>query len=329
MHASKVRLQLLALVAALGCTHDFDKFSSPDVPDQGGNGGNAAGVGAVGGLLGSAGAVGSAGVFGTAGDSGSAGTAGSAGSAGGACPTGQKRCGMDCVSNDDPATGCAAPSCDACSTANSLHACQNGACATNCAIGFGDCGGGAADGCEQVLTDVHHCGSCGNDCARQGAAGGLTCESQRCGCASDDQCRVGQGPGTATCNTANRTCVCDATECRSGEACERDGNSRHCRCNGQNACGADETCCSAPAGCKNLTNDTANCGACGAVCAAGFKCQQGACACDADADCNAGSMGTCVTDPACNTSPCGPNRCSCGGSVCAPGQRCFPGDRCG
>ena len=277
MHASKVRLQLLALVAAFGCTHDFDKFSSPDAREQGGNGGNAAGVGALGGFLGSAGAAGSAGVSGTAGDSGSAGISGSAGSGGDACPTGQKRCGMACVSNDDPATGCAAPSCDACSTANSLPACQNGACATNCAIGFGDCAGGAADGCEQVLTDARHCGGCGNDCSRQGAAGGFTCESQRCGCASDAQCQVGPGPGTAACNTANRTCVCDGAACRPGEACERQGGGRLCSCNGGNACGADETCCSAPAGCRNLANDAANCGACGAVCPAGSTCQQGVC----------------------------------------------------
>jgi hypothetical protein len=176
---------------------------------------------------------------------------------------------------------------------------------------------------------VRHCGGCGNDCAAQGAAGGFACASRVCGCANDEQCRVGAGQGTVTCNTANRTCVCETTECRTGEACERQGASQRCRCNGGGACAANQTCCRAPAGCRNLSNDAANCGACGAACAAGFVCQQGVCACNADADCNGGSPGTCVADPACDASPCAPSRCSCGGTPCAPGQRCLPGNRCG
>jgi hypothetical protein len=338
MSASKTRLAVLGLLGFFGCTHDYDQFSSPDVPGQGGNAGNsgAAGgslgsAGAAGnaGVVGNAGALGSAGAFGGGGTSGNGGTSGSAGSAGtSSCPGDQKLCGGACVPNDDPTTGCAAASCEACSTANSLTTCRDGACATNCASGFGDCANGAADGCEQDLTDVEHCGGCRNDCSMQGTAGGLTCTSRRCGCSSDEQCRVGAGQGTATCNTTSRSCVCDGVECRPGEACERQGSSLRCRCGG-NTCAANETCCRVPSGCRNLDSDAANCGACGAACPAGFVCQAGACSCDADADCSAGSPGTCAADPACDASPCGTSRCTCGGTPCAPGERCLPGDRCG
>jgi hypothetical protein len=200
----------------------------------------------------------------------------------------------------------------------------------NCFSGFGNCANGTADGCEQELSDVHHCGGCRNDCALQGAAGGFSCMSGQCGCGSDEQCRADGAQGNATCNTANRRCICETTECRPGEACERQGTTQRCRCNGGGACAANQTCCRTPAGCRRLDNDVLNCGACGNACPSGFLCQQGLCACDADADCNAGSPGTCVADTTpCDASPCGPSRCSCGGTLCTAGQRCLPGDRCG
>jgi hypothetical protein len=43
--------------------------------------------------------------------------------------------------------------------------CTAGACDGTCAAGFGDCNGNRqADGCETDLTDVSHCGACGNSC---------------------------------------------------------------------------------------------------------------------------------------------------------------------
>jgi hypothetical protein len=52
-------------------------------------------------------------------------------------------------------------------------------------------------------------------------------------------------------------------------------------------------------------------------------CSGGACQCDADADCNAGSPGACIAG-AC---ACGPMMTSCG--VSPPGRRCLPNGQCG
>jgi hypothetical protein len=296
---------VLVLAIAVGCTQDFDKFSSPEgIPGTGGN------AGGFGGAVGNAGASGSAGAFGSAGTS--------------ACNAGEKLCAGACVASNDPETGCGEASCDACSSANAMPICDNGECAVgSCASGFGNCDNQAGDGCEQELTDDEHCGGCRNDCTSQGSSGGFACVSGVCGCTSDQQCREDFGDtGNATCNTTNRTCVCDNTECRPGEACERQGSVQRCRCNGGTACIEGQTCCESPAGCRTLDTDMLNCGACGKACPTGFACEQGLCACSSDTDCDAGSAGTCVADT-------GPGRCSCGGVVCAPGERCFPGDRCG
>jgi hypothetical protein len=70
----------------------------------------------------------------------------------------------------DPLNGCqtaAAPDGTSCALANATGICTGGACGSpQCASGFGDCDGNAANGCEQDLTgSVDNCGSCGNVCA--------------------------------------------------------------------------------------------------------------------------------------------------------------------
>jgi hypothetical protein len=51
--------------------------------------------------------------------------------------------------------------------------CNGGRCALDCAVGFGNCNGLAADGCEHDLSnDPKNCGACGRDCGRGGCAAG-------------------------------------------------------------------------------------------------------------------------------------------------------------
>jgi hypothetical protein len=47
-------------------------------------------------------------------------------------------------------------------------------------------------------------------------------------------------------------------------------------------------------------------------------CSNGVCVCAVDADCSGGATGSCVG-----------GLCRCGGSLCAPGQRCLQGANCG
>jgi len=193
--------------------------------------------------------------------------------------------------------------------------CSAALCSSYCALGFGNCvrsTAGTDDGCEtDIRANNANCGSCGNDCTRQG----LVCSNMLCGCTGKSQCG---GGGQADCNSTSRLCVCNGTTCRPGERCQQVGTSQACRCNGSTACGANEVCCQTPGGCRDLSTATDSCGACGRACPPSFVCNASVCECDADADCDAGSTGTCSA-----------GLCACGTTTCAKGQRCLPNGSCG
>ena len=87
----------------------------------------------------------------------------------GACAAGWGDCNH--VATDGCETDLSSPaSCGACgmkcpAPAHATAACIAGACAAQCAAGFGDCNLKPADGCEaQLLKDKHNCGACGTVC---------------------------------------------------------------------------------------------------------------------------------------------------------------------
>jgi hypothetical protein len=71
--------------------------------------------------------------------------------------------------------------CGACGTVcganNTIAACIAGACSALCQVGYADCNGNAADGCEvQLSSDAANCGHCGNACPN-----GVACTGGLCG----------------------------------------------------------------------------------------------------------------------------------------------------
>ncbi len=146
-----------------------------------------------------------------------------------ACPTGQTRCGGQCVALAfDPAH------CGACENAcpvraNATATCAAGVCAMSCTPGFRDCDGDSSNGCEvDSNSNVMHCGTCGTVCPTMGAT--AVCVMGRC--------RV----TTTTCQTGFGDCDRDEAN-----GCEVDtrGDRRHCgRCG--NVCeppsGGSSTC---------------------------------------------------------------------------------------
>ena len=131
----------------------------------------------------------------------------------------------------------------------------SGGCA--CVIGFRLCGAE----CRNLDADPANCGACGTVCA--GA-----CVSGRCAavCAS---MTPGNCCGVA-CDFAHATGVCTAGVCTLGACAAGFGN-----CDGVAVNGCE----------TNLTTSAANCGACGAPCAAGRSCIASACdTCDRDSD---------------------------------------------
>jgi alpha-tubulin suppressor-like RCC1 family protein len=168
----------------------------------------------------------------------------------------------------------------ACSGGNATWSCASGACqVASCTGGFRDCDGLAANGCEASPTSATACGaSCqvcmipnGTPACTGGACAIASCNAGFADCNGNpaDGCETATTTDSANCgfcgnvcnnlpNVATGTCLastCDVVVCDGGFA----------DCNGSPGC---ET---------SITDDAANCGACGRSCGAGGQCGGGVC----------------------------------------------------
>ena len=208
--------------------------------------------------------------------------------------------------------------------------CEGGECAVgDCDADFGDCGGGASDGCESNLqNDPDHCGSCDTVCGpSQDCQAGkcvLNCPPGKGDCNNDptDGCEVDFGT-TLNCAFCNDKCDLPnaAAACNGG------------KCVVENCVNGFGDCDNLPAnGCEADTQNSAlTCGTCNNACPDGPNgttvCDNGSCAinCDAgfeDCDnlvatgCEANTLTSAQHCGACN-SPCAPAN---GTGQCVGGQ---------
>ncbi len=232
-----------------------------------------------------------------------------------ACPTGRACCAGACLdlqSNNDSCGACGRR----CELANATATCAAGACAVaSCTVGFRDCDGMAATGCEtDTRTAVAHCGGCGMACAARpntvpSCADGAcryACEVGFGDCDGDasNGCETDTRTATGHCGGCGMVCshpfalsVCVVGACVMG-GCD----SGHANCDGET-----------PNGCETETNASlTNCGGCGLTCRpanATSACTVGVCSlttCNAGfADCDRAIANGCEVDTRTSLTNCG------------------------
>jgi hypothetical protein len=230
-----------------------------------------------------------------------------------ACSAG--RCGYTCRAgyadcDGDPATGCERfldedeTNCGRCGRAcmarpnADLITCGMGVCGALCNVGYGDCDGDSANGCEtNTRTSAAHCGACGSTCPAR-PNGVPACAAGRC----TVRCNPGfgdcDGDPINGCEADLRTTAEHCSAC--GSRCDLPGGTAACVggvCS-LAACGDNFADCdnNLDNGCESDTrSSTAHCGACGNTCparanaratcadrACGYLCNEGFGDCDMD-----------------------------------------------
>ena len=226
------------------------------------------------------------------------------------------------------------------SAPNANAACLEGNCGLACVMGFGDCDGNAANGCEiDIRRTATHCAACGRVCTlgRETLNASPACV--------DSACSFACGAGWGDCDGMRANgCETDVTTDRRncgacGTACDAPNASGSCvagRCAFTCNTGFGDCDGLAANGCEvNLNNTIAHCGRCGNVCPNAVNgtptCSAGACAyvCNGGyGDCDGVRSNGCETDTTNNAEHC--SRCgnvcpgyvngvpSCIGSTCRP-----------
>lgn len=198
------------------------------------------------------------------------------------CTPGYQDCNSDVtdgceVDTQTDVNSCGACKAAACSAVHGTPSCSGGSCTIVCALGFGDCDGSVASGCETATaSSAIHCGGCNKPCSAKNGTG--VCQNSSCAvgaCTTNFNdcdglyatgCEANVTTDTSNCVTCKN--ICNATN--GTASCSSAGCSISCS-QGYKDCNA------AVAGCEtNLQTDQNNCGDCGRVCT--YGCVNGACA---------------------------------------------------
>jgi hypothetical protein len=238
------------------------------------------------------------------------------------CAAGSADCDGDVGTGCEVDTTTDVSNCGACGKAcfvpNGTATCNNGQCVVaSCDPGFDDCT--SALGCETRLNTLSNCGACNSSCALPNAT--TTCVTGTCAISfctqpyascddlQNNGCEVNTQASTAHCGGCGNACSSQngVPSCING-SCAITCNPGFGNCNATAADGCE----------RATTNDVANCGACGVVCAV----QNGAPGCNGTAcvvasctapfvDCD-GQYGTgCETNTNDNEEHCGACNASC------------------
>jgi len=231
--------------------------------------------------------------------------------------------------------------------ANGFPGCIGGSCGVGrCKEGYGDCDPAEA-GCEQLLSDVAHCGGCDSPCAPPAAVG--NCDSGQCliescsdsshdcnGLAKDgcevsfdsaehcggcgQRCELPQALVLRCDVSAAPTCMVDHSCPAGASGCEEGAPENGCKEGYADCDGKPQN------GCETRLDTLTHCGACNAGCSienAIAACNAGSCefvACEPGFDrCGGASCASLADDPE-NCGDCG-NACG-GGTPYCSGGRC-------
>jgi hypothetical protein len=178
-----------------------------------------------------------------------------------------------------------------------------------------------AGGCVDLLSDLNHCGACGNLCAselvavecRGGECARADCPAGLAYCGAEAMCRdLYTDP--VHCGACGNACASGA--CASGTCAPVDGVCVT-DCAG---CAPGQTLCDGV--CVDTCCNNRHCGACGNVCPSGTSCFEGVCDCPSGLCCAEGEI---LCGETCVATCCDNNNCGACGNVCPEGFACFEG----